>query len=262
MLAITSCGTDNVLTDLIFPVTQDAALGAQLDSQIMSDPTTYPILSRSAYPQVYTYLEDMRDAILESEDIENRDQFAWKLTVIDDDVLNAFAAPGGYIYIYTGLIEFLDNADDLAGVLGHEIAHADQRHSVDQLIANQGIDILRQLVLGENGGGAAAQVVAGLLSLRFSRTDETEADEFSVRYLEETDYACNGAASFFIKLEEQDTTGGGTPEFLSTHPDPDNRVEYINTIADMENCDRTAITETGSYTYSDLKADLRSTDAE
>ena len=103
------------------------------------------------YQNAYNYLQGITDEILNSGNVTYRDEFVWKIHIIEDDeVLNAFATPGGYIYVYTGLIKFLENEDDLAGVMGHEIAHSDQRHSVKQLQKMYGVQILLSVVLGES----------------------------------------------------------------------------------------------------------------
>ena len=181
----------------------------------------------------------MLDAILTSGEITYKDEFEWRLHIIDDDqTLNAFATPGGYLYVYTGLIYFLDREDDLAGVLGHEVAHSDQRHSSKQLQRTQGISILLSIVAGENADAltqVAGQIAGTLSGLSFSRAAEAEADDFSVKYLSNTKYACNGAAAFFQKLLQNQNQRN--PEFLSTHPSPDSRVEDINAIAATLGCE-------------------------
>ena len=248
-----SCG-DTTIKELLFPVEDDVTLGLQVVEQIEANPDEYPLLDETEYADAYAYLNAMKNTILQSDGVEYEDIFAYELKIIHrDDVLNAFATPGGYIYVYTGLIKYLDKADDLAGVMGHEIAHADRRHSVNQMIKNVGVQTLISIVAGESSSSTIAQVVSGIIGLKFSRTDEAEADEYSVLYLSDTDYACNGTATFFEKIEAEG--GAGVPEFLSTHPDPANRVEDINAKAAEEQCDTTPITET-TFTYADFKNSL------
>ncbi|MGB0166863.1 MAG: M48 family metalloprotease, partial [Luteibaculum sp.] len=206
----------------IFSVEDDITFGKQMDSTILASPGEYPVLSRTTYSDAYDYLENMRDKLLQSQAVTYRDRFEWKITIIrDDNTLNAFCTPGGYIYVYTGLIKYLDSEYELAGVVGHEIAHADRRHSTNQLTKQYGISTLLSIVLGNNPG-LLAEISANLLALKFSRDDESEADEYSVRYMCPTDYQADGAAEFFAKLIAEEQTGG-TPEFLSTHPSPQNR---------------------------------------
>ena len=220
-LASVGCANAN-----LFTVEDDIELGQQLSDEIAASPDDYPVIARADAPDAYTELERIKNSVLSSDDIVYRDEFAWELKIIDDDeTLNAFAAPGGFMYVYTGLIRFLDREDDLAGVLGHEIAHADRRHSTEQLTKAYGISALIAVLLGDDPG-LLAELAAGLASLQFSRTDESEADAWSVRYLCDTDYAANGAAEFFRKLD-----GASVPAFLSTHPNPENRVEAIDALA-------------------------------
>jgi predicted Zn-dependent protease len=240
---------------VVFSIENDVQLGAQVKAEIAKD-ASIKILSPSQYPDVYNFLYHVRDGILNSGQVAYKEEFAWEIHVIDDDsTLNAFATPGGYIYIYTGLIKYLDHADDLAGVMGHEMAHADLRHTVRNLQKQYGVTALLSIALGRDPGALAqiaAQVAGQLAGLKFSREYETEADEHSVDYLSKTEYACNGAAFFFIKLNAAEQ-GGRPPEFLSTHPNPENRVDNINTKAESIGCDTSLASDTG---YEDVKASL------
>jgi predicted Zn-dependent protease len=144
----------------------------------------------------------------------------------NDTILNAFCTPGGYIYVYTGLIHYLDSEDQLAGVLGHEIAHADLRHSTEQMTKNYGLRLAIQFFLGDVT--LLGTIAGGLAGLTFSRDDETESDLQSVRYLYDTDYDPRGVARFFEKMEQRGESLGPLV-FLSTHPNPENRVKNIMT---------------------------------
>ena len=116
--------------------------------------------------------------------------------------------------------------------MGHEIAHAAQRHSTQQMTKIYGLSALTSIVTGNAEPGLLEQIALGLISLKFSRTHETEADTYSVIFLCPTDYRADGAAGFFRKMEGQPTP----PEFLSTHPNPGNRVENIEAEAKKLNC--------------------------
>lgn len=222
----------------VFTVSQDKDLGAQLEQEIASDPAQYPVLDPAQYPTAYAYLLEMRDEILTSPEVKFKTEFTWELKIIHDDaVLNAFCAPGGYIYVYTGLMKYLDKVDHLAGVLAHEIAHADQRHSTASMTEQYGLETL--IAIASNNATAAqlSQVAGSLTQLGFSRAHETDADEHSVDYLQSTKYACDGASGFFAKLIATGQTSG-TPAFLSTHPDPGNRVTKITERADELSCSK------------------------
>ncbi len=214
------------LVNLLVSTSDDVAMGQATVAQIESNPSEYPILDSAKYNVAYAHINRITQNILNSGEVYYKDKFVWRVRIINkDDVLNAFCTPGGYIYVYTGLIKYLDNETQLAGVLGHEIAHADRRHSANQMVKQYGISTLVSIL----SGGSQSQLTAlasQLLLLKYGREDETEADKFSVRYLKPTEYDGRGAKYFFEKLIATGQTGS-TPAFLSTHPDPGDRVTNI-----------------------------------
>jgi beta-barrel assembly-enhancing protease len=208
-----------------FSTEDDVSMGAKFNDEILSDPADYPVLNEKRYPEVYSEIRGIVEKILKSDELLHRDEFEWQVRILENDtVLNAFCTPGGYIYVYTGLIKYLDSEDQLAGVLGHEIAHADLRHSTEQLTKNYGIRLIVKLIFGD--GSVLGDVAGGIAGLNFSRGDETEADLQSVRYLYDTEYDPRGVARFFEKMEAKGETMGQLV-FLSTHPNPENRVKDI-----------------------------------
>lgn len=229
---------------------EDAALGKQLSEEILSKPAEYPVLDPGDYPESYAYLNNIINTIMAGGEVVYEEEFPWKVFIIkDDNTLNAFATPGGYIFVYTGLIKFLEKESDLAGILGHEIAHADLRHASRQIQKAQGLSFVLSLILGENSNGLseiAAQLAGQLAGLQFSREYEQEADARSVDYLADTPYPCSSAASFFIKLQ-QEKDQGRIPTFLSTHPSPDNRVAEIMARSKQLGCDSTASPSPEAY---------------
>ena len=234
---IASCGVINEKNKgkgvNLFTVDQDKELGAQVATEIESNPQEYPILDSVKYKDVYAYLYKVRNKILNSGRVDFKDDFKWRLRVIhDDSTLNAFCTPGGYIYIYTGILKFLDSEDQLAGVMGHEIAHADMRHSTRQMTTMFGVQLMLDVLAGDRM--ALKQVTGALVGLKFSRNHETEADDKSVYYLCPTDYNAAGGAGFFEKIEAMG--GSRVPEFLSTHPDPGDRIEHFHNAAITSGC--------------------------
>jgi predicted Zn-dependent protease len=217
----------------LFTIDQDIQLGAQVAHEIDSNKREYPQLDSAQYKDVYKYLYKVRDNILASGKVDLKDKFGWRLRIIhDDSTLNAFCTPGGYIYVYTGILKFLDSEDQLAGVLGHEIAHADMRHSTRQMTSSFGVQLLQEVLLGNRA--ALKQVTGALIGLKFSRAHETEADECSVKYLCPTQYNADGGAGFFEKIQAMG--GSRPPEFLSTHPDPGNRIETFHNNRTVMGC--------------------------
>jgi hypothetical protein len=161
--------------------------------------------------------------------------FPYQFSVVATKDINAFALPGGPIFINAGTIAAAKNEGELAGVMAHEIAHITLRHGTNQAskayLAKAGLDVLSTIT----GGGSTdlGQVItaiggagANALFLKFGRTAETEADLQGARIMAEAGYDPRDMAGFFKTLEEQDGERG--PEFLSDHPDPGNRVAAIN----------------------------------
>lgn len=221
---VSNCNNSKELGDgfNLFSIDQDRQLGAQVAAEIEANPKEYPILDSASNKEVYAYLYKIRNNILNSGNVKHKDDFTWRLRIIkDDSTLNAFCTPGGYIYVYTGIMKYLDNEAQLAGVLGHEIAHADFRHSTRQMTKIYGVQSLVGILAGDRK--MLAQITTGIVGLKFSREHEAEADKGSVTFLCPTTYQADGGAGFFEKI----TASGGskTPEFLSTHPSPEGRVE-------------------------------------
>jgi len=253
MTASTACDKNNNIN--LLSVQDDKTLGLQTAAQIASDPANYPLVPRNAESQkAYAYLDAMANSIKNSGKLTYKDDFVWEMFLIkDDNTLNAFCTPGGYIYVYTGLAKFLNRADDLAGVMGHEIAHADLRHTSRQITQTQGYGFIINVLVGNNAAGIV-QLASQLKDLKYSRRYETEADEASVKYLSGTNYACDGAKTFFEQLIAQEKAGN-TPVFLSTHPSPDTRVADITATANKLGCNKTGIRET-EVTYAQFLSSL------
>ena len=229
----------------IFTAADDIKLGKEVRDEINSDTKQYPILSESQNRELYKYVRGLRDIILSTNTLKYKDEFEWEIKIIDDkNTLNAFATPGGYIYIYTGLIKFLDSEDQLLGVLGHEMAHADRRHSTRQLTKSVGVAMLLNAALGDKE--SVEQIAGALIGIQFTRSNEAEADEYSVNYLCSTPYNAAGSAGFFKKMMENPTP----PEFLSTHPSPKNRVNDIESLKSNLGCKGT---RTNKNKYDDIK---------
>ena len=228
------CLNDGRVANLLFSVNDDKTLGMQVRDQVVADPE-FNIVSRSLYPEAYQYLDVMRDYILASGNVIHKDDFEWQIYIVEnDEVQNAFVTPGGYMFFYTGLMKSLNSSSALAGVLGHEMAHADRRHSIRQLTNLLGFDLILQILLGEENA-QITQLVTAVIGLQYSRSFETEADKSSVHYLCTSPFDGRGAKFFFENLIAQgyDCTGA----FFSTHPCPSNRVENIEDTFDCLSCD-------------------------
>jgi Zn-dependent protease with chaperone function len=221
---------------------EDKKLGLQVSQEIANNEAEYPLLPETGNGGkneiAYREIRRITDKVLNSGKLTYRNDFAWQVKIIDQDVKNAFCTPGGYIYVYTGLIKYLDTEDQLAGVMGHEIGHADKRHTSRTMTKQYGYDIVVKALLG-NSPSTITQIALGLKNLQNSREYEREADDASVVYLSGTDYQCSGAAGFFEKIEAEG--GSNTPQFLSTHPNPDNRIKAIKDQATKLGCTQTPL---------------------
>ena len=190
-----------------YTIQQDRQLGDEIDKEIRAAPKEYPPYNND---QVRSYVQNMVNTIVRSPEIQYRGTFSYKVTLINDDrTVNAFATPGGYIYVYTGLLRFCENEAMLAGVLAHEIAHAEERHGTEHMtrdnIASTGLSI----ALGSNPSEIAkiAASSANLLaSLANSREDELEADTRGFAYLQSTPWWPGGGSS---SSERFSTNRGG-----------------------------------------------------
>ncbi len=258
-LLFTGCAQDKNGERLIFSIEDDIALGnqvaAQQDSiyrskgQLLETNDSRPNV-QAAYAQINGIVQD----ILTSDKISYKAEFGYKIRIINDDAtLNAFATPGGHIYVFTGLIKKLDNEDQLAGVLGHEIAHADRRHTSKALERQYGISVLLSIILGGNQN-QLAEIGAGLATLKFGRDAENEADFYSVEYLADTKYTCDGAAEFFKKMQTEEQAGR-PPVFLSTHPNDADRINAITSKATADNCIK-PVDQSSVSNYNTLKSNL------
>jgi predicted Zn-dependent protease len=152
----------------------------------------------------------------------------WHFTVLDDPTVNAFAMPGGYIYITRGILGYLNSEAQLAGVLGHEIGHVTHRHTASQITQQQlyglGFGLASILSPTFQRYSGVAQQALNLLFLKYSRTDETQADELGVAYSTRAGYDSREIPATYATLERiDDLSGARLPGFLSTHPDPGNR---------------------------------------
>ena len=229
LLLLISCGEDDTGVN-IFTTEDDIQLGLQMQQEIYANPAEYPVLDTIQYAAAYQHIRRIRDTLLATHEVDYDKLFEWDVHIIKNDtVLNAFCTPGGFIYFYTGLIKYLDDESQFAGVLAHEMAHAAKRHSTEQLTKAYGLQLLVSIVLGQNPTALAqiaADLAAGVASLAFSREDEYESDEYSVRYLYKTSYDPRGVAGFFLKMEGAPQP----PQFLSTHPSPENRIEKIDEV--------------------------------
>ena len=166
-----------------------------------------------------------------------RPNLPWHFAVVDAPAVNAFALPGGYIYLTRGILPFLDNEAELAGVLGHEIGHVTARHAAQQYTqttsAGVGLTILSIFVPEARPFQGLAETAFGVLFLKHGRDDELQADKLGVNYAARTGWDPEGVAGMLNTLSRLDEASGtrkGVPNWLATHPAPADRVQEIQPV--------------------------------
>jgi predicted Zn-dependent protease len=152
--------------------------------------------------------------------------YTFEVSVIESDVVNAFALPGGYVVVFTALIQKAESAEEVAGVLSHEFNHVLQRHALERIVKQLGVVAVLGIIVGNQQGlpGLMKQIGAELLSLQFSRTQETEADVTGLQLLHRARIDPTGMVTFFQRLSERENGG---VEWLSTHPMSAGRAERL-----------------------------------
>lgn len=210
----------------VLPIEEENELGQQMEAQLAQE------LKLLDDPEVVGYVRQLGQQIVQAAGDDVPEGIDFEFHVVDDDqTLNAFAIPGGRIYVYTGLLKAMKDEAELMGVLGHEVAHVTRRHIAQQLTAQYGAEALTSLI-GSFGGitGLVGQLAGNVASqgflLKYSRDQEREADHVGVAYEARAGWDPHGMADFFRTLQEE-TGGARAPSFLLTHPNPEERVENV-----------------------------------
>ncbi len=221
---------------LLVSAEQETAMGLSAFSQIKQEE---PIsTNKMAIDQVYRV--GKRIAASVGRELPHAE---WEFVVFESEQLNAFALPGGKVGVYTGLINLVESDDELAAVIGHEIAHVTSRHSgervTQQMVAGAAALGAEVYMASEDMDSSDRWVARTLLGvgtqvgvlLPFSRLHETEADIIGLRFAAGAGYDPRAAATFWQKMKAASSGEGRPPEFLSTHPSPDNRIERLQELA-------------------------------
>jgi predicted Zn-dependent protease len=205
---------------------QEIQMGLQADKSIVAEMGLYE------NEELGRFVSDVAERLAAKSE---RPDLDWNFRVVDDPVVNAFALPGGYIYVTRGILAHFLNEAEMAGVLGHEIGHVTARHGVSQMSKAQLAQIgfgLGSILAPERAQafGGLAQAGMGLLFLKYGRDDERQADELGLRYMVREGYDPRPMKQVFEMLDRVSAAQGGerTPGWLSTHPAPEDRKERIN----------------------------------
>ncbi|QQR43216.1 M48 family metalloprotease [Myxococcus xanthus] len=210
----------------------------QLGKQVKAELETKEKIKYVQNAAVVDYVRGISTSIL-NQASKDRPGVKWKINVIDDPkTVNAFATPGGYLYVYTGLILAADTEAELAGVMAHEAGHVVGRHSARAMVSQMGLQAITQAALGQNPG-TVAQIAASLVSggtlLAHGRGEEIEADEYGARYASGAGYDPRGLITFFEKLQKEQGDTPALMKWLSTHPTNRDRIVNIQKIISQKN---------------------------
>ena len=197
----------------IISVESECKLGDKLVKEILKDDKNFKPIHK---PYTDSCLRVIKDRLLTA---LGHTEYNYTFLLIENKEVNAYTLPGGYIVIYSGLIEMTDSPEELAAVIGHEMGHVEKRHIISRLMKNLGISVLLSgdtFVLGEIGKTAASTV--------FDRKQEKEADQFSLKLLDKAHIEPRMLAVFFRKINEDHDAFTNNAEFLMSHPDLDSRI--------------------------------------
>lgn len=213
-----------------FTIKDEAELGKKIRASIKS---SFPTVDD---PEVVGYITGIMDRLMAAAPPQ---PFEFSISVVRHNAINAFAAPGGNLFLFTGLILAMDHESEMAGVLAHEIAHATQRHIAGRIAQMQKVSLLSLAgaVLGAFlGGDAGPALMAGSMAagqaaqLSYSRADESDADHVGMGYLIRAGYPPRGMVGAFEKIRRQQwIVGSSIPTYLSTHPAVQERITGLNT---------------------------------
>jgi predicted Zn-dependent protease len=224
---------------------QEIQIGQQQDAGVRKDMGVYKD------PSLQEYVQGIGVRLAQ---VSERPNLPWHFTVVDVPAVNAFALPGGYIYITRGILAYLDSEAQIAGVLGHEIGHVTARHAAQQYSRSTGAQLgllLGSILvpearpfaqLGESG--------LGLLFLKYSRDDEAQADSLGVRYAARAGWDPEGVPQMLRTLDriEEQSDNKGVPNWLATHPPPANRIERVQAAVTLsEQVDRKYVDNREQY---------------
>ena len=224
LFLLTSFGCGSAFQNINFLTDADEiAIGREFSREIEREIKLY------TDPEVVRYVDELGQTLVRH---SKRTNIRYYIKVVDTDEVNAFALPGGYLYINRGLISLSETESELAGVIGHEIGHVVGRHGAKSLSRQLGLEIITGMISGRNPTGVqrvASQLagIGGILGMfHYSRQAEREADALAVENLRDAGYDPDGVTRFFEKLLEiKDRDPGALATLFSTHPPSRERIE-------------------------------------
>ncbi len=231
---------------LLLSTEEEIALGAEAKPELVQE-----YGGESPSPELRAYVTEVGMALASHVEPDYAD-LPWEFTVLESDVINAFALPGGKVFISRGLMDLLSTEAELAGVLGHEIGHVTSQHideRISQAMVIQGVAIGASAATRNSGAWeSVVPVIVGLggqgYLLKFGRDQEAESDKQGVKYMTAAGYDPAGMMGVLEVLRTA-SEGNSTPEFLSTHPHPETRIKTVKSLLD------------GPYAYTQNNPDFK-----
>ncbi len=209
---------------MLISESEEIEMGKKVDASVVKEYGLYDD------PRLTAYVSDMGRRLGK---LSHRPQLEYSFKILDSPVVNAFAAPGGYLFFTRGILATLNSEAELAGVMGHELGHVTARHSAQQLSKAQAaqIGLIIPQVIGGSLLSGLAQAGMGLFFMKYSRDNEREADSLSVEYATKAGYDASQMAGFFETLQRMNPQSdkSGLPAWFATHPSPEDREQAIKT---------------------------------
>jgi len=240
LLSCATTGPGGKKSFILISESQEIELGESVSQQVLEQEK--PLTD----DQWQSYLTEVGKKVVA---VSDRSALPFHFTVLDNDQINAFATPGGYLFFYTGILRMMESEDELAAVMAHEISHVVGRHSVKTIQTYYGGAIAANILLGDQADkeiGKITEIVFGLALRGYGRSNEHEADQYGLHYMTKAGYNPQAMVTMFEKLASAsgDRESNFFEGLLSTHPDTKDRISRMkNQIAAMppENANRPLI---------------------
>src|SRR5512133_2110538 len=246
---ILSC---NTIRPFLLSKADEITMGDKFSQQIASDTVNYPAYTGNAV--VSKYIDSLGQKIAAAQNDWPPSELKFAFTIVKNDtMINAFAVPGGHVYLYTGLLLAAENESQVAGVIAHEVAHITKHHSANILVKQNMVGIINDVIFGNDSSSlrAVSELLGGLVFLRFSRDNEYESDSCAVAYTKAAGMNPKGMSQFLGILQKQ---YGDVPRILepvetltSTHPKVSQRISEVNGIVLRSGADTTVSLKSTEY---------------
>ena len=223
--------TCNVLRPFFISEEDEIELGNKFKAEILADTENYPVYNGSQ--RIKNFIDSLGEHLVDVQ--TDRENLDFTFTIIDDDtMINAFAIPGGHVFVYTGLLAAAENTAEIAGVLAHEIGHITKYHGVNKLLQGSFVGYVNQIIFGDSSSIAEAvsAILENMAFMQLSQKDEYQADSCSVAYTTNAGINPVGMKHFLKTLRDR---YGDTPKMFepfSSHPSLQKRIENVQKLID------------------------------